>query len=85
MLRALRVCFPLIDSRGMADKDGRLIWSALQRAAWTSHLHLDGLATDEEMAACGFMRPDKTETGISRVLRSMRQQKLDEILSHNPK
>ena len=55
------------------------LFHACERAAWANHLKIPGMGTDSEMAACGYLRPEKTDTGSARLIRAMRQDRLNEI------
>ena len=55
------------------------LFHACERAAWANHLKIPGMGTDEEMAACGYLRPEKTDGGSARLIRAMKQDRLNEI------
>jgi hypothetical protein len=55
------------------------LFHACERSAWASHLKIPGMGTDAEMAACGYLRPEKTDGGSARLLRAMRQDRLNAI------
>jgi hypothetical protein len=78
MLAAIASVFPALDNRSVTTRSDGEIWEAITLAAWKAHLKVEDMPTDAEMEAHGFMRPDRIEGG--RLLRSMRQERLEKIL-----
>jgi len=77
MLAAVR---EVLHSASWAENETNAeLFHACERAAWANHLKIPGMGTDEEMAACGYLRPEKTDTGSARLIRAMKQDRLNEI------